>query len=127
MLLLTLVLLSGALVHAATETVRDHELVPEDYFDLAAIYSCVAARTATLSPTSRIAGVKARKVTTPTLIHVGGADPRVPPTHSLALFRALFHYLEVPVELVVYPGEPHSLTTHENRLAKMKWDSAWFD
>ncbi len=66
------------------------------------------------------------QVTTPTLIHVGGNDPRVPPAHSRALYRALKHYLHVPVELVVYPGEPHGLTTHENRLAKMKWDLAWF-
>jgi dipeptidyl aminopeptidase/acylaminoacyl peptidase len=67
------------------------------------------------------------KVKTPTLIHVGGDDPRVPPAHSRALYRALKHYLHVPTELVVYPGEPHGLTTHENRLAKMKWDLAWFE
>jgi len=66
------------------------------------------------------------RVQTPTLIHVGGADPRVPPAHSRALYRALRHYLNVPTELVVYPGEPHGLTTHENRLAKMEWDLAWF-
>ncbi len=66
------------------------------------------------------------KVRTPTLIHVGGNDPRVPPAHSRALYRALKHYLDVPTELVVYPGEPHGLTTHENRLAKMEWDLAWF-
>ena len=56
-----------------------------------------------------------------------GNDPRVPPAHSRALYRALKHYLDVPTELVVYPGEPHGLTTHENRLAKMKWDMAWFE
>ena len=67
------------------------------------------------------------RVKTPTLIHVGGADARVPPAHSKALYRALHHYLHVPVELVIYPGEPHGLTTHEHRLAKMKWDLAWFD
>ncbi len=67
------------------------------------------------------------KVRTPTLIHVGGNDPRVPPTNSRALYRALRHYLNVPTQLVVYPGEPHGLTTHENRLAKIKWDLAWFD
>lgn len=67
------------------------------------------------------------KVTTPTLIHVGGADPRVPPAHSKALYRALYHYLDVPVELVVYPDEGHGLSTYENRLAKMEWDLAWFD
>ena len=66
------------------------------------------------------------RVKTPTLIHVGGEDPRVPPAHSRALYRALRHYLGVPAELVVYPGEPHSLTTRANRLAKMEWDLAWF-
>jgi len=67
------------------------------------------------------------RVKTPTLIHVGGSDPRVPPAHSKALFRALHHYLNVPTQLVVYPGEPHGLTTHQNRLAKITWDLAWFD
>jgi dipeptidyl aminopeptidase/acylaminoacyl peptidase len=67
------------------------------------------------------------RVTTPTLIHVGGNDPRVPPAHSRALYRALYHYLDVPVELVVYPNEPHGLSTYDNRLAKMQWDLAWFD
>lgn len=66
------------------------------------------------------------RVRTPTLIHVGGNDPRVPPAHSRALYRALHHYLQVPTQLVVYPGEPHGLTTHANRLAKMEWDLAWF-
>jgi len=65
------------------------------------------------------------KVRTPTLIHVGGNDPRVPPAHSRALYRALHHYLDVPCELVVYPDEPHGLTKRKNRLAKMKWDLAW--
>ena len=67
------------------------------------------------------------RVKTPTLIHVGGNDPRVPPAHSRALYRALRHYLHVPTQLVVYPGEPHGLTTHENRLAKITWDLEWFD
>jgi dipeptidyl aminopeptidase/acylaminoacyl peptidase len=67
------------------------------------------------------------RVRTPTLIHVGGADPRVPPAHSRALYRALHHYLGVPCELVVYPGEPHGLTTAANRMAKIRWDLAWFD
>ncbi len=67
------------------------------------------------------------QVKTPTLIHVGGNDPRVPPAHSRTLYRALKHYLHVPCELIVYPGEPHGLTTHENRLAKITWDLAWFE
>lgn len=67
------------------------------------------------------------RVRTPTIIHVGGADPRVPAAHSRALYRALRHYLDVPVQLVEYPGEPHGLTTRRNRMAKMEWDLAWFD
>jgi dipeptidyl aminopeptidase/acylaminoacyl peptidase len=67
------------------------------------------------------------RVKTPTLIHVGGSDPRVPVAHSRALYRALKHYLNVPTQLVEYPGEPHGLTTRHNRLAKMEWDLAWFD
>jgi dipeptidyl aminopeptidase/acylaminoacyl peptidase len=35
--------------------------------------------------------------------------------------------VKVPTELVVYPGEPHGLSKGSNRLAKMKWDLAWFD
>jgi dipeptidyl aminopeptidase/acylaminoacyl peptidase len=64
---------------------------------------------------------------TPTLIHVGGADERCPPGHSRSLHRALKYYLNVPTELVVYPGEPHGLTKYSNRKAKMEWDLAWFD
>ncbi len=69
----------------------------------------------------------ADKVKTPTLIHVGENDPRVPPAHSRGLFRALHHYLHVPTELIVYPGEGHGLSTYEHRKAKMAWDIKWFD
>ena len=67
------------------------------------------------------------KTQTPTLIHVGGADARVPPEHSRTLYRALHNYLDVPAELIVYPGEPHGLMKKSNRAAKMAWDHAWFD
>ena len=67
------------------------------------------------------------KVRAPTLIHVGGNDERCPPANSRALYRALRHYVKVPVELVVYPGEGHGLTKYTNRKAKMAWDVAWFD
>ncbi|RLE25054.1 MAG: S9 family peptidase [Acidobacteria bacterium] len=66
-------------------------------------------------------------VTTPTLIHVGGNDPRVPPAHSRGLYRALKIYLDVPTELVVYPGAAHGLRTYTHRKAKMAWDLAWFE
>jgi len=67
------------------------------------------------------------KVTTPTLIHVGGNDPRVPAAHSRALYRGLKYYVNVPTELVVYPGAFHGLSTWKHRLAKMEWDLAWFE
>lgn len=67
------------------------------------------------------------RVTTPTLIHVGENDARVPPAHSQALYRALRHYVNVPTELIIYPGEGHGLTTMKNRRAKLEWDLAWFD
>jgi dipeptidyl aminopeptidase/acylaminoacyl peptidase len=67
------------------------------------------------------------KVKTPTLIHVGADDERVPPAHSQALFRALDFYLHVPTELVIYPGQGHGLTKYASRKAKLEWDKAWFD
>lgn len=67
------------------------------------------------------------RVKTPTLIHVGENDERVPAAHARALHRALKRYLGVPTQLVVYPAEGHSLTKLENRRAKMEWDAAWLD
>lgn len=63
---------------------------------------------------------------TATLIHVGEKDERVPVSHSRTLHRALNQYLKVPTELVIYPGAGHGLQTYQHRLAKMKWDLAWF-
>ncbi|MCB9847643.1 MAG: S9 family peptidase [Phycisphaeraceae bacterium] len=70
---------------------------------------------------------KADRISTPTLIHVGGADARCPPVNSRGLYRALKRYLDVPTELVTYPGAGHGLTTYTHRKAKMAWDQAWFD
>jgi len=64
---------------------------------------------------------------TATLIHVGEADARVPVTHSRALHRAMKHYLDAPCELLIYPGAGHGLTRYRHRLAKLKWDVAWFE
>ena len=65
------------------------------------------------------------KIRTPTLIHVGGSDERCPPMHSRTLYRVLKEYNDVPTELLVYPGEPHSLGKYANVRAKMEWDQAW--
>lgn len=67
------------------------------------------------------------RVKTPTLIHVGANDARVPPAHSRTLYRALHEYVGVPTQLLVYPGQGHGLTTYKFRKAKMEWDLAWFD
>ena len=69
----------------------------------------------------------ANKIKTPTLIHVGENDPRVPQEHARALFRSLHQYLKVPTELLVYPGEGHGLSKYVHRRAKMTWDLAWFE
>jgi dipeptidyl aminopeptidase/acylaminoacyl peptidase len=67
------------------------------------------------------------KVKTPTLIHVGAQDDRCPPGHSRMLYRALKHYVGVPTELLVYPGEGHGLMKYRNRRAKLEWDLAWLE
>jgi len=65
------------------------------------------------------------KITTPTLIHVGEGDARVPAAHARMLHRALNEYLHVPTELVVYPKQGHGLSKYSFREAKMAWDIAW--
>ena len=66
------------------------------------------------------------KVKTPTLIHMGEGDARVPLAHARTLHRALHTYLGVPTELVIYPGAGHGLSKYSHRKAKMLWDLAWF-
>ncbi|HWQ03332.1 MAG TPA: prolyl oligopeptidase family serine peptidase, partial [Candidatus Nitrosotenuis sp.] len=66
----------------------------------------------------------AAQVRTPTLIHVGGNDERVPAAHARAWFRALREH-GVTTRFVVYPSEPHSLQRPENQRRKMEEDLAW--
>ncbi len=70
---------------------------------------------------------EADKITTPTIIHVGEGDARVPAEQSKALFRALHDYLDVPTHLVIYPDTGHGLSKMSHRKAKMEWDKAWFN
>jgi dipeptidyl aminopeptidase/acylaminoacyl peptidase len=63
---------------------------------------------------------------TPTLIHVGEADRRVPMPQSLELHMAL-KKLGVPTELIVYPGMPHALTNPRYQLVKMVAEFGWFE
>ncbi|WLT30026.1 S9 family peptidase [Geothrix sp. PMB-07] len=63
---------------------------------------------------------------TPTLIHVGEADQRVPKPQSDELYMAL-KQLKVPVEYLVYPGMPHGLSEPRYQLVKMVSEFNWFE
>ncbi len=70
---------------------------------------------------------KADQIKTPTIIHVGDGDARVPAEQSKALYRSLHDYLDVPTQLLIYPGTGHGLSKMSHRRAKIEWDKAWFD
>ena len=65
------------------------------------------------------------KVKTPTLVLVGGSDPRVPPPQSIELFRAL-RSLSVETKLLIAPGEPHGWRKLSHRLTKINSELEWF-
>lgn len=67
------------------------------------------------------------QVTTPTLIHVGENDARVPAAHAKTLVRGLNHYGKAPTQMLIYPGAGHSPGTYSHNKAKMEWDVAWFE
>lgn len=71
--------------------------------------------------------IHAEKGTTPLLIMGGDADPRVSPTQSMEMYRALKTHGKAPVRLVRYKGEGHG-----NRRAASRYDYQlrllrWFD
>ncbi len=68
-----------------------------------------------------------KEANTPLLILHGKEDPRVNPGQSMELYRALKVKGDVPVRLVLYPGEGHG-----NRKAAARYDYSlrmlrWFD
>jgi dipeptidyl aminopeptidase/acylaminoacyl peptidase len=64
---------------------------------------------------------------TPTLIHCGEKDPRVPRPQSEELHMAL-KKLGVPTEFIVYPNMPHGLRRNPRyMLVKMEAELAWFE
>jgi dipeptidyl aminopeptidase/acylaminoacyl peptidase len=63
---------------------------------------------------------------TPTMIHVGEGDPRVPRPQSEELFMALKR-LGVPTELYVYPDNTHGIPDPRNQLLKSVAEMAWMD
>ena len=70
---------------------------------------------------------QADMIKTPTIIHVGEGDERVPAEQSKALYRALHDYLNVPTQLVIYPDTGHGLSSMSHRKAKIEWDEAWLN
>ena len=63
---------------------------------------------------------------TPTLIHVGHDDPRVPRPQSEELHMAL-KKLGVPTEFIVYPRMGHGLTEPRYQMVKMVAEFGWFE
>jgi dipeptidyl aminopeptidase/acylaminoacyl peptidase len=59
------------------------------------------------------------------LIQHGGADLRVPVGQAQELYMGL-RKMRVPVELVIYPREPHGLQEPRHQLDKMRREYAWF-
>jgi dipeptidyl aminopeptidase/acylaminoacyl peptidase len=73
------------------------------------------------SPITHVANAQ-----TPTLILHGTEDPWVPVGQAQELYRAL-RWRGVPVELVLYPGEGHSIDLRENQLDRLQRVLGWLD
>ena len=65
-------------------------------------------------------------VTTPTLVQHGDKDMRVPISQGYELYNALRRQ-GVPVKMVVYPRQPHSLQEPKLQLDAMQRNVEWFD
>jgi dipeptidyl aminopeptidase/acylaminoacyl peptidase len=64
---------------------------------------------------------------TPTLILHGTEDPRVHPTQSLELYRAMKLHADAPVRLIWYNGEGHGNRVNVHRLDYIVRTMEWFD
>jgi len=63
---------------------------------------------------------------TPTLLHSGEKDERIPMAQNLELHMAL-KQRGVPTEFLVYPGQPHGLQEPRYQLVKMVAEVGWFE
>jgi dipeptidyl aminopeptidase/acylaminoacyl peptidase len=70
--------------------------------------------------------VHAAVISTPLLILQGQQDKRVPPNQGTGLHRAL-RGRDVPVELVTYPGEPHTVRERRHQADILRRVRAWYD
>ncbi len=64
---------------------------------------------------------------TPTLILAGDKDPRIHPSQSLELYRALKMHAQAPVRLIWYHGEGHGNRRNTHRLDYLVRTMDWFD
>lgn len=69
----------------------------------------------------------AAKVRTPTLMFLSGDDTSVPPAQTWVTYRGIQKHADVPVELFVFPGEPHILQKLSHQQRKMEEEQEWFD
>lgn len=63
---------------------------------------------------------------TPTLLHSGERDERIPMAQNLELHMAL-KKRGVPTEFLVYPAQPHGLQLPRYQLVKMMAEVSWFE
>jgi dipeptidyl aminopeptidase/acylaminoacyl peptidase len=67
-----------------------------------------------------------KNVKTPTLVIVGEHDAECPSSQSYEFWHAL-RTLNVPTQLIIYPGEGHLFIKPENQSDRMDQTVAWFD
>src|SRR4030042_1353799 len=67
------------------------------------------------------------KVRAPTIIFFGTEDRNVPTSQGWTHYRALYHLDKVPVKVLLFPGEPHTLQQYAHQLRKLEEEMAWFD
>ena len=70
--------------------------------------------------------LNANEIVTPTLFLVGEKDYNVPLIGSEQMYQALKH-LNIPTELIVYPGENHSFSTPSYNKDVLERYLAWYD
>ncbi|MBN2027950.1 MAG: S9 family peptidase [Actinobacteria bacterium] len=69
----------------------------------------------------------AEKVETPVLMFGPAEDTSVPPVQVWVTYRGLQKHGKAPVELFVFPGEPHVLQKLSHQRRKMVEEQEWFD
>lgn len=69
----------------------------------------------------------AKKVKTPTIMFTCERDVNVPAAMCWITYRGIKKYGNAPVELYVFPGEPHILQKLSHQRRKMVEEQNWFD